>query len=46
MSPVGRHKQNRKFGFYLPCSVIAGLGTIIATSVAALAETSVAAKHA
>jgi beta-glucosidase len=27
--------QNRKFGFYLLCSVIAALGTIIATSVAA-----------
>jgi beta-glucosidase len=27
--------QNRKFGFYLLCTVIAALGTIIATSVAA-----------
>src|ERR1700691_5240864 len=34
MSPVGRHMQNRKFGFYLLCTVIAALGTIIATSVA------------
>jgi len=35
MSPVGRQMQNRKFGFYLLCTVIAALGTIIATSVAA-----------
>jgi beta-glucosidase len=35
MSPVGRQMQNRKFGFYLLCIVIAALGTIIATSVAA-----------
>ena len=35
MSPVGRQMQNRKFGFYLLCTVIAGLGTLIATSVAA-----------
>jgi beta-glucosidase len=35
MSPVGRQMQNRKFGFYLLCTVIATLGTIIATSVAA-----------
>src|ERR1700723_1282590 len=34
MSPVGRQMQNRKFGFYLLCTVIAALGTIIATSVA------------
>src|SRR5580692_13170461 len=35
MSPVGRQMQNRTFGFYLLCSVIAALGTILATSVAA-----------
>jgi len=35
MSPVGRQMQNRKFGFYLLCTVIATLGTIVATSVAA-----------
>ena len=35
MNPVGRQMQNRKFGFYLRCTVIAALGTIIATSVAA-----------
>jgi len=35
MSPVGRQMQNRKFGFYLLCTVIAALGMIIATSVAA-----------
>jgi beta-glucosidase len=35
MSPVGRQMQNRKFGFYLLCTVIAALGTIIAASVAA-----------
>ena len=35
MSPVGRQMQNRKFGFYLLCTVIAALGTIIATSRAA-----------
>src|SRR6202044_2211834 len=35
MNPVGRQMQNRKFGFYLLCTVIAALGTIIATSVAA-----------
>src|ERR1700751_1416978 len=35
MSPVGRQMQNRKFGFYLRCTVIAALGAIIATSVAA-----------
>src|ERR1700760_985953 len=35
ISPVGRQMQNRKFGFYLLCTVIAALGTIIATSVAA-----------
>jgi beta-glucosidase len=35
MSPVGRQMQNRKFGFYLLCTVFAALGTIIATSVAA-----------
>src|SRR5271156_2335714 len=35
MSPVGRQMQNCKFGFYLLCIVIAALGTIIATSVAA-----------
>jgi beta-glucosidase len=35
MSPVGRQMQNRKFGFYLRCTVIGALGTIIATSVAA-----------
>ena len=35
MSPVGRQMQNRKFGFYLLCTVIAALGTIVATSVAA-----------
>src|ERR1700678_2227605 len=35
MSPVGRQMQTRKFGFYLFCTVIAALGTIIATSVAA-----------
>ena len=35
MSPVGRQMQHRKFGFYLLCTVIAALGTIIATSVAA-----------
>ena len=35
MSPVGRQMQNRKFGFYLLCTVIVALGTIIATSVAA-----------
>src|SRR6202041_2717077 len=35
MSPVGRQMQNRKFGFYLLCTVIAALGTIIATSAAA-----------
>src|SRR6201994_3678887 len=35
MSPAGRQMQNRKFGFYLLCTVIATLGTIIATSVAA-----------
>src|ERR1700677_3518990 len=35
MSPVGRQMQNRKFGFYLLCTVIATLGTIIATSVTA-----------
>ena len=35
MSPVGRRMQNRKFGFYLLCTLIAALGTIIATSVAA-----------
>ena len=34
MSPAGRQMQNRKFGFYLLCTVIAALGTIIATSVA------------
>jgi len=34
MSPVGRQMQNRKFGFYLLCTVITALGTIIATSVA------------
>ena len=33
MSPVGRQMQNRKFSFYLLCTVIAALGTIIATSV-------------
>src|ERR1700757_2312492 len=31
ISPVGRQMQNRKFGFYLRCTVIAALGTIIAT---------------
>lgn len=35
MSPVGRQMQNRKFGFYLLCTVIAAMGMIIATSVAA-----------
>ena len=35
MSPVGRQMQNRKFGFYLLCTVIATLGTITASSVAA-----------
>src|ERR1700683_2796270 len=35
MSPVGRQMQNRKFGFYLLCTVIVALATIIATSVAA-----------
>src|SRR6202046_2034117 len=35
MSPVGRQMQNRKFGFYLLCTIIAALGTIIATSVTA-----------
>src|SRR6201994_1338124 len=35
MSPAGRQMQNRKFGFYLLCTVITALGTIIATSVAA-----------
>ena len=35
MSPIGRQMQNRKFGFYLLCTVIAALGTIIAASVAA-----------
>ncbi len=35
MSPVGRQMQNRKFGFYLLCTVVAALGMIIATSVAA-----------
>jgi len=35
MSPVGRQMQNRKFGFYLLCTIFAALGTIIATSVAA-----------
>jgi beta-glucosidase len=35
MNPVGRQMQNRKLGFYLLCTVIAALGTIIATSVAA-----------
>ena len=35
MSLVGRKMQNRKFGFYLLCTVIAALGMIIATSVAA-----------
>jgi len=35
MSPVGRQMQNRKFGFHLLCTVIAALGTIITTSVAA-----------
>src|ERR1700760_1652392 len=35
ISPVGRQMRNRKFGFYLRCTVIATLGTIIATSVAA-----------
>src|ERR1700691_6261186 len=35
MSPVGRQMQNRKFGFYLLCTVIADLGTIIGRSVAA-----------
>ena len=35
MSPVGRQMQNRKFGFYLLCTVVAALGTIIATSVTA-----------
>jgi beta-glucosidase len=35
MSPVGRQMQNRRFGFYLLCTVIAALGTIIVTSVAA-----------
>src|ERR1700735_76584 len=35
MSPVGRQMQNRKFGFYLLCTVIVALGTIIGTSVAA-----------
>src|ERR1700734_2970301 len=35
MNPVGRQMQNRKFGFYLLCTVIAALGTIIATSVPA-----------
>jgi len=34
MSPVGRQMQNRKFGFYFLCTVIAALGTIFATSVA------------
>jgi beta-glucosidase len=34
MSPVGRQMQHRKFSFYLLCTVIAALGTIIATSVA------------
>ena len=34
MSPVGRQMQNRKFGFYLVCTVIAALGAI-QTSVAA-----------
>jgi beta-glucosidase len=35
MSPVGRQMQNGRFGFYLLCTVIAALGMIIATSVAA-----------
>ena len=35
MSPVGRHMQNRKFGFNVLCTVIAAMGTILATSVAA-----------
>src|SRR6202451_2247553 len=35
MSPVGRQMQNRKFGFYLLCTCIVALATIIATSVAA-----------
>ena len=35
MSPVWRQMQNRKFGFHLLCTVIAALGTIITTSVAA-----------
>src|SRR5580704_9663301 len=34
MSPSGDKMQNRKFGFYLLCIVIAALGTIISTSVA------------
>ena len=35
MNPVGRQMQNRKLGLYLLCTVIAALGTITATSVAA-----------
>jgi beta-glucosidase len=35
MRPVGRQMRNRKFSFYLLCTVIAALGTIVATSVAA-----------
>src|ERR1700752_2439771 len=34
ISPVGKQMQNRKFGFYLLCTVIAALGTITTTSVA------------
>jgi beta-glucosidase len=35
MNLVGRQMQNRKFGFYLLCTVIAAFGTIIATPVLA-----------
>jgi len=35
MSLVGRKMQNRKFGFYLLCNVIAVLGTMVASAVAA-----------
>src|ERR1700734_390658 len=35
MSPVGRQMQHRKLVSYILCTVIAALGTIIATSVAA-----------
>jgi beta-glucosidase len=32
MSPVGRQMQNRNFGFYLLCNVIAVLGMIVASA--------------